>query len=122
MNSNVCTFLVPSQRKTEKLKISDRIDADRSALFRIHPEFQFLFKVSGAGFKQSFGCSFAFRQKYDVIRIADYLHASAFKFLVESVKIDVGEQRRQIATLRRTFFCLCYYAVFHHSTFQVLLD
>ena len=41
-----------------------RIDADCLALFRIYPEFQFLFKVSGAGFKQSFGCSFAFRQKH----------------------------------------------------------
>ena len=50
-----------------------RIDADCLALFRIYPEFQFLFKVSGAGFKQSFGCSFAFRQKYNIVRIANHL-------------------------------------------------
>jgi hypothetical protein len=47
----------------------------------------------------SLGCFPAFAIHHEVVRVADELVPSAFQFLIQLVKDDVGQQRRERCTL-----------------------
>lgn len=50
-----------------------------------------------------------------VVRIADKPQASAFEFLVQLVKVDVGEYRGYVAALGSSLVGRMYQAILHHS-------
>ena len=95
MGSNEVSILAPSQRKAQKLKISNRRYTDHLALFHVHSAFQFSLKNSSAGFEQSLSGSFALAQQYNIVRISNNRYASAAHLPVKFVQVDVGKQRTE---------------------------
>ena len=100
MSTDVDTSAILPEAETKVLKISDCKHADRTAFIPVHLQFQCPFEIFCTGLQQSLRCSLTLRQQYDVIRIADARHAPSAEFLIKLIQIDIGEQGREVSSLR----------------------
>ena len=77
------------QTAAQKLEVSVREQRYCLALLQIHGQFQFSFQKLSAGFQHMLRRPLAFGHHYNVIRIANYLHATSVHLLVKLVQVDV---------------------------------
>ena len=73
------------------------------------------FKPAAYGCHYPVSCHLALYEDIKVVRIADKPQTSAFEFLVQLVKVDVGEYRGYAAALGNTLVGRMYQTLFHDS-------
>ena len=84
MDTDVDSFPVLPKTEAKELKISDCKHADRPALFPVHSQLQCFFQIFCTALQQTFCRPFAFRQQYDIIRIANARYAPSVVLPVDS--------------------------------------
>ena len=122
MNPDIDSSSILSQAATQKLEVSAREHGNCLALLQIHSQFQLPFQKLSARFQHMLRRPFAFGHHYDVIRIANHLHAASGHLLVKLIQVDISQQRRQGTSLGRAFSCFGCDAILHDPGFQVLLN
>ena len=83
------------------------------SLYTIHCKLELALQELSAGFQQVHCRPFALCKDNNVIRVANPFHAPTLHLPVKLIQIDVCQQRRKRAALRRTFFCFADHTVFH---------
>ena len=63
------SFLALAERKAQKFEFLRGVYFCNMALFAVHLQLQFPFQIADAAFKQSFRCTLAPAQQYDIIGI-----------------------------------------------------
>ena len=104
MNADIDSSAIPSQSEAEKFKISDRKRTDDTAFLLVHFEFQCSFEILRARLQEPLCGSFAFRQKNNIVCIADARHSPFQVLLIELIEVDIRQQRREVSSLCRASY------------------
>ena len=90
MGPNEHAILSLPECEAQELKIPFRVHAYNLAFLPVHPEFEFSFQVSPAGFQQAFPRPRCPGQHHNVVRVPYARDSSFSKLLVKFIEIDVG--------------------------------